>query len=65
MKRLVIASLLLTCAGPALARSENAGGVNGNGRSNGIWCYSPLPIMSPQFDSGHEAPCWAGLGNPQ
>ena len=61
MKRnLFLALIFLTCASPASARGPEAGGVNGNGVSNGVWCYSPLPLASPQYDSGHEAPCWAG-----
>lgn len=61
-KKLIIASLILASASPAWAYSENRGGVNGNGVSNGMWCYSPLPIMSPNYSEfgGHEAPCWAG-----
>ena len=67
VKKLLIACLVVTLAGPAMAMSENAGGVssnaggvNGNGVATGDRCYSPLPLMSPNYFADHDTPCWAG-----
>ena len=62
MKKLIIASLIVATSGPAWARSEHAGGANGNGNSTGNWCYASIPFPALMNRGPHYVPCWADLG---
>ncbi len=64
MKMKILVAAIVAVSTPAVAsmqapRSADAGGVNGNGKSNGAWCADSIPVPTPLFTTGFGIPCWA------